>query len=174
MIAYYLSHHLTHLDHTFSWHTTLYCKRLVIIMILNIRYHHFFQKYICHRIPFPLCRISLVMSLTFIRYHTLPQFGPLVKIANLFNSDELLTHGLTSILVDVSICFLFAVNVKVNYWGQMKILRWTVSKLLLIAFGFGKVLLFLLIWTFAKVSAIKYFCTTHDFETAAQGKRVLT
>ena len=145
-------------------------------MTLNIRYHHFFQKYICHRIPFPLCRISFVMSLTFITYHTLPQFGPLVKIANLFNSDELLTHGspLTSILVDVSICFLFAVNVKVNYWGQIKILRWTVSKLLLIAFGFGKVLLFLLIWTFAKVSAIKYFCTTHDFETAAQGKRVLT
>jgi len=144
-------------------------------MTLNIRYHHFFQKYICHRIPFPLCRISFVMSLTFITYHTLPQFGPLVKIENLFNSDELLTHGsLTSILVDVSICFLFSVNVKVNYWGQIKILRWTVSKLLLIAFGFGKVLLFLLIWTFAKVSAIKYFCTTHDFETAAQGKRVLT
>ena len=93
MIAYYLSHHLTLLDHTFSWHNTLYCKRLVIIMTLNIRYHHFFQKYICHRIPFPLYRISLVMSLTFIRYHTLPQFGPLVKIANLFNSDELLTHG---------------------------------------------------------------------------------
>ena len=138
-------------------------------MTLNIRYHHFFQKYICHRIPFPLCRISLVMSLTFIRYHTLPQYRPLVKITNSFNSDELLTHEL-----DVSICFLFAVNVKVNYWGQIKILRWTVSKLLLIAFGFGKVLLFLLIWTFAKVSAIKYFCTTHDFETAAQGKRVLT
>ena len=92
MIAYYLSHHLTHLDHTFSWHTTLYCKRLVIIMILNIRYHHFFQKYICHRIPFPLCRISLVMSLTFITYHTLPQFGPLVKIAKLFDYDELLKH----------------------------------------------------------------------------------
>ena len=60
------------------------------------------------------------MSLTFITYHTLPQFGPLVKIAKLFDYDELLKH---EFFADVSICFLFAVNVKVNYWGQMKILR---------------------------------------------------
>ena len=107
--------------------------------------------------------------------HYIPYLAPIRTISKNCKTIRLWRASKTRIIfADISICFLFAVNVKVNYWGQMKILRWTVSKLLLIAFGFGKVLLFFLIWTFAKVSAIKYFCTTHDFETAAQGKRVLT
>ena len=58
--------------------------------------------------------------------HQIPYFAPIWTISEnskFIQFRRASNTRITSILVDVSICFLFAVNVKVNYWGQMKILR---------------------------------------------------